>query len=62
MEFFLVLIFLYSAQITENTDQKKQRIWALFTQCMYYQNFQIRPVLVIKLYANCEQFNLLGVL
>ena len=27
-EFFLV-------QIQENTDQKKLRIWALFTQCMF---------------------------
>ena len=25
---------LYSVQIQENTDQKKLRIWKLFTQCM----------------------------
>ena len=31
-EFFLVCIFLYSVQIQENTDQKKLRIWTLFTQ------------------------------
>ena len=24
----------YSAQIKENTDQKKLRIWTLFTQCL----------------------------
>ena len=34
MEFFLVRIFLYSVRIIrENTDQKKIRIWTLFTQC-----------------------------
>ena len=32
-EFFLTRIFLYSVRIQENTDQKKLRIWALFTQC-----------------------------
>ena len=32
-EFFLVRIFLYSVQIEENTDQKKLRIWTLFTYC-----------------------------
>ena len=32
MEFFLV-------QIQENTDQKKLRIWTLFTQC---PNFDVR--------------------
>ena len=31
-EFFLARIFPYSVQIWENTDQKKLRIWALFTQ------------------------------
>ena len=30
--FSLVRIFLYSVQIQENTDQKKLRIWTLFTQ------------------------------
>ena len=32
-DFFLVRIFLYSEWIQENTDQKKLRIWTLFTQC-----------------------------
>ena len=32
-EVFLVRIFLYSVQIQENTDQKKLRIWIIFTQC-----------------------------
>ena len=32
-EFFLVRIILYSVPIQENTDQKKLRIWRLFTQC-----------------------------
>ena len=31
-EFFLVRIFLYSVRIQENTNQKKLRIWTLFTQ------------------------------
>ena len=31
-EFFLVSIFLYLDWIQENTDQKKLRIWILFTQ------------------------------
>ena len=31
-EFFLVCFFLYSDWIKENTDQKKLRIWTLFTQ------------------------------
>ena len=30
-EFFQVRIFLYSVQRQENTDQKKLRIWTLFT-------------------------------
>ena len=33
-EFFLVRIFLYSVRIQENTNQKKLRIWTLFTQCV----------------------------
>ena len=33
MEFFLVRIFPYSVQMRENTDQKKLRLWTLFTQC-----------------------------
>ena len=31
-EFFLVRILLYSVRIQENADQKKLRIWTLFTQ------------------------------
>ena len=33
MEFFLIRIFLYSVRIQKNADQKKLRIWTLFTQC-----------------------------
>ena len=32
-EFFLVRIFLYSARILENKEQKKLGIWGLSTQC-----------------------------
>ena len=32
MEFFLVRISLYSTRIQKNMDQKKLRIWTLFTQ------------------------------
>ena len=31
-EFFLVCIFPYSVRMQANTDQKKLRIWTLFTQ------------------------------
>ena len=34
--FFLVRIFLYSVQIQKNADQKKLRLWTLFTQCFIY--------------------------
>ena len=34
-EFFLVRIFLYLDLIQENTDQKKLRIWTLFTLSMW---------------------------
>ena len=37
-EFFLVCIFLYSVRIQENTDQKRLRIWTLFTQCDVYNS------------------------
>ena len=33
-EFFLVRIFSYLDLIREITDQKKIRIWILFTQCI----------------------------
>ena len=32
--FFLVHNFSYSVRIRENTEQKKLRIWTLFTQCL----------------------------
>ena len=32
-EFFLVFLFRYSTWVCENTDQRKLRIWTLFTQC-----------------------------
>ena len=32
-EFFLVRKSPFSVRIQENTDQKKLRIWTLFTQC-----------------------------
>ena len=34
-EFFLVRIFMYSVRVQENTDQRKVRIWTLFTQWNY---------------------------
>ena len=37
MEIFLFYIFLYSVQIQENIDQKKLRIWTLFTQWLCQQ-------------------------
>ena len=33
MEIFVVLIFPHLDWMRENTDQKKLRIWILFTQC-----------------------------
>ena len=39
-EFFLVRIFSYSDWIRENTDQKKLRIWTLFTQYQFYNEDQ----------------------
>ena len=52
-EIFLVRVFLYlieygnlirkslySVRIQENTDQKKLRIWTLFTQCRYMVDFK----------------------
>ena len=41
-DFFLARIFLYSVRIQENTDQKKLRIWTLFTQCLEDFNFATR--------------------
>ena len=45
-EFFLVRIFLYSVRIQENTDQKKLRIWTIFTQWislffLFEKNFRV---------------------
>ena len=39
-ELFLIRIFMYSVRIQENTDQKKLRIWTLFTQ-LYGENTEI---------------------
>ena len=38
LKFSLVRIFPYSVQIWENTDQKKLRIWTLFTQWYCHLN------------------------
>ena len=40
-EFFLFCTFLNSVQIQENTDQKKLRIWALFTQWLIPFGYQM---------------------
>ena len=40
MEFFLVRIFPYSLRMRENTDQKKLRIWTLFTQWDAYSSIK----------------------
>ena len=37
-EFFLVRIFPYSVRKRENTNQKKLRIWTLFTQWVLVQS------------------------
>ena len=49
---FLVCISPYSVQIRENTDQKKLRIWTLFTQCIrrsfhYYFLIKCQEALVL---------------
>ena len=59
-EFFLVRIFEFSifpnsGRMWENADQKKLRIWTLFTQC--YQNVKIK----ISINLNVEESSLLGV-
>ena len=41
----------YSVQIRENTDQKKLRIWALFTQCR-----KIRALWNFKIFQNFHLF------
>ena len=38
-ESFLVVIFPYSDKVRENTNQKKLRIWTLFTQWLQYIYF-----------------------
>ena len=35
LRLFLVRIFLYSVQSVENAEQKKLRIWTIFTQCFF---------------------------
>ena len=44
-KFFLVRIFLYSDQIHGNTDQKKLRIWTLFTHSyvFFYLGDKLKP-------------------
>ena len=44
-KFFLVRIFLYSGQIHGNTDQKKLRIWTLFTHSyvFFYLGDKLKP-------------------
>ena len=51
-EFFLVRIFLYSVRIQENTDQKKLRIWTLFTQWELF-----RAASLIKIVTNYKLSN-----
>ena len=57
-EFFLVRIFTYSVRIRENTDQKKPRIWTLFTQCMSYMGPKIWGLLPkeMKQVTNLKEF------
>ena len=60
-EFFLLRIFLYSyfpvlgltkfpysAQIQENTDQKKLRIWTFFTQCGFAFRLSVKGLQLPK--------------
>ena len=47
-ECFLVRIFLYSVRIQENTDQKKFRIWTLFTQCFTLKNLALKKLVTVK--------------
>ena len=54
-EFFLVRIFPhsdwilrtspYSVRKRENTDQKKLRIWTLFTQCFFFQLIMMKVIM-----------------
>ena len=39
-EFFLLRIFLYPVEIQENADQKKLRVWTLFTQWLRNGNLK----------------------
>ena len=50
MEFFLFRIYSYSEWIRENTDQKKLRIWTLFTQWLELYRMTIIPVTVLNSY------------
>ena len=59
-EFFLVCIFLYSVPIQKNTNQKKLRIWTLFTQCkqiliLRYYLTHFRLMLHFYLHWKCEK-------
>ena len=53
MEFFLVCIFLYSDGIQENKDQKKLRIWTLFTQRLIKWNIPFHKFYVRPTSKNC---------
>ena len=54
-EFFMARIFLYSDWIQENTDQKKFRIWTLFTQSQHFPFLVFETMLCFLLCSiNCE--------
>ena len=49
-EFSLVHIFLYSVRLQENTDQRKLRMWALFTKWFFEEQNKITDLnLEVKL-------------
>ena len=61
-DFFLVRIFMhsdwiqsispYSVRMRENTDQKKLRIWTLFTQCLFNHSFTSSNLNYINIHEN----------
>ena len=56
-KFFLVLISPYSVWIQENTDQKKLRIWKLFTQCQLF-SLSLNQILFFSVTSEkSESFN-----
>ena len=54
-EFFLVSIFLYSVRIQENTDQKKLRIWTLFTHwiCTHFGKIRSQLWIPCMIFRKC---------